>query len=147
MKKPVWNKGIPMSDEAKVKASAKLRGRKFSDEHKRKISKALKWKKKSKEHIRKIKERMLGKRSPFWKGGRGKDSNGYWEVYSPHHPYKNCHNRVKEHRLIMEKELKRFLTPEEHVHHINEDIIDNRIENLKIVTREEHNSIHKRGTT
>lgn len=33
-----WNKGIPMSKEAKFKASIKLKGRILSDEHKKKIS-------------------------------------------------------------------------------------------------------------
>jgi hypothetical protein len=33
-----WNKGIPMSKDAKLKASIKLKGRILSDEHKKKIS-------------------------------------------------------------------------------------------------------------
>jgi len=39
----------------------------------------------------------------------------------------------------------RFLIGLRHeiVHHINEDKLDNRIENLKIVSRSEHNKIHK----
>lgn len=51
--------------------------------------------------------------------------------------------RMKEHRRIMEEHLGRKLEKWEHVHHINEDPKDNRIENLMIVTSEEHGRIHK----
>jgi hypothetical protein len=47
-----------------------------------------------------------------------------------------------EHRLIMETHLGRNLTSEEHIHHINEDASDNRIENLQIVSKSEHGKIH-----
>ena len=46
------------------------------------------------------------------------------------------------HRLIMEKRLKRKLSSNELVHHINGNIHDNRIENLEIVTRSEHKKLH-----
>jgi len=38
----------------------------------------------------------------------------------------------------MEEHIGRKLTPDENVHHINEDRGDNRIENLKLVSRAEH---------
>lgn len=45
---------------------------------------------------------------------------------------------VYEHRHIMELHLGRKLLRYEHVHHINEDKTDNRIENLKVLTANEH---------
>lgn len=51
--------------------------------------------------------------------------------------------KIRPHRVIMEKFLNRPLLPTEHIHHINGDNTDNRIENLILVTASEHSKIHK----
>lgn len=50
--------------------------------------------------------------------------------------------QIKLHRYVMEQHIGRKLLPSEIVHHINEDKLDNRIDNLQIVTISEHNRIH-----
>ncbi len=50
---------------------------------------------------------------------------------------------IKEHRHIMEQAIGRKLYKNEVVHHCNGDRLDNRVENLEIMTRGEH-SVHHR---
>lgn len=52
---------------------------------------------------------------------------------------------VMEHRLVMEKHLGRFLTPEEVVHHVDEDGGNNAIENLRVMSKTEHDALHSQS--
>jgi hypothetical protein len=73
--------------------------------------------------------------------GIWKRSQGYIEIYSPYHPYRNTRNTVLKHRLVMEEYIKRFLTVDEIVHHINGDKNDNRIENLELFSSQSEHII------
>ena len=85
-----------------------------------------------------------GKRSTNWKGGR-KKTGGYVEIYMPYHPMSDVQGYVKEHRLVMEKHLGRALNTTEIVHHRNGIRDDNSPENLKVMTRGAHQSLHNKG--
>lgn len=51
--------------------------------------------------------------------------------------------RVYEHRLVMEQKLDRELLDSEHVHHIDGNRANNDPANLMLVSRSEHNAIHR----
>jgi len=74
-----------------------------------------------------------GKKAANWKGGR-QVINGYVFVYTPDHPNAR-RNRIQEHRLVMEKELGRYLEPNEIVHHLDGDRQNNAPENLVVKVR------------
>jgi len=74
---------------------------------------------------------LRGKKHGNWKGGRLMTASGYVMLHAPDHPAANG-AYVFEHRLVMEKHLGRYLTPEETVHHKNGMRDDNRIEHLEL---------------
>jgi flagellar basal body rod protein FlgC len=71
--------------------------------------------------------------------------HGYMWIWNPDHPMAHKNGYVEEHRLVMSQHLARILTPDEHVHHINGNRLDNRIENLELVSKHEHPQRHVRG--
>ena len=73
-------------------------------------------------------------------GGRVTDKDGYILIKANDHPHANSGGYVREHRLVMEEQLGRYLLPEEVVHHINGIKDDNRLENLGLYAS---NAAHK----
>ena len=98
----------------------------------------------SPESIEKMKRAISGANNYHWSGGRKKHSGGYILAYAPDHPCRDKEGFVLEHRLVMERHIGRVLSDGEIVHHKNEDKSDNRIENLQIMTRDEHLRSHMR---
>lgn len=82
-------------------------------------------------------KRRLGSNHAQWKGGR-RLSGGYVKIYSPQHPNCTTHKTVLEHRLVMEKQLGRYLKQSEVVHHLNGIKHDNRPENLVVLSDRKH---------
>jgi uncharacterized protein (DUF1330 family) len=79
---------------------------------------------------------------PNWKNGIRRLSWGYVAILSQEHPFADHQGYVREHRLVMEKHLGRYLMRNEIVHHLNGIKDDNRLENLQLMTSSEHKSFH-----
>lgn len=80
-----------------------------------------------------------GHLNPAWKGGRMSDGKGYVLIYAPDHPMADSNRRVREHRLVMERMIGRYLRPEEVVDHIDGNGMNNDPSNLRLfATNAEH---------
>ena len=94
------------------------------------------------EHI--DKRKRFGADNANWRGGR-MHHMGYVSirVYPDDffYPMASWNGYVREHRLVMAKHLGRNLSSWELIHHINGTKDDNRLENLQIVTDDEHKQI------
>ena len=78
------------------------------------------------------------KNNTNWKGGISTYPDGYRIVKQPTHPFADKNGYVREHRLVMEQKIGRYLRPDEMIHHINGNRKDNRLENLEITNRTNH---------
>ena len=91
-----------------------------------------------------LKGRYVGDKNPSWKGGIITGSYGYIMIRKPEHPSSDKRGYVLLSHLVMEESLGRQILPTEVVHHINEDRTDNRLENLMVLSRDEHPSYHRK---
>lgn len=161
IKEVIMKKGQKMSTQQKEKISKALVGHpsfmvgyKHSEKIKKGISKAHKGKhlspktefKKGHRHsqttLKKISNkligRFLGSKSPTWKGGRVIRS-GYIMISI-------MGKYIREHRLVMEKHLGRFLRPKEVVHHIDGDRANNQLNNLMLFSNSSaHRKVHSKS--
>jgi len=75
------------------------------------------------------------------RSGRRIGDNGYVYLFQPDHPLAMAHGYVAEHRAVA------FAAglldePAMHVHHVNGDKTDNRLENLDVLSPSEHAALH-----
>lgn len=82
-----------------------------------------------------------GDKNGNWRGGRRIDQEGYVHIYAPNH-LRASSGVVREHVLVMEKIIGRFLVDGEVVHHINGNKQDNHPRNLVVMQRGSHASLH-----
>lgn len=81
-----------------------------------------------------------------WKGGRTVASNGYVliRVGKAHH-LADVRGYAYEHRVVAEAKAGRCLQSGEQVHHANGDRLDNRPENIEIVSSiQQHRFLHRK---
>ena len=134
-------------------------GKKLSEEHRRKISEANKkfhkenpdiWKGRGipEETRKKISETIKrsgmfkGEKHPQWKGGCKYDGFGYILIWKPNHPRVTKSGYVKRSHLVAEKELGRYLYPDEITHHKNGIKDDDRPEKIEVTTQSKHTTFH-----
>jgi hypothetical protein len=89
-----------------------------------------------------MKGKNTGRRKLVYKPHYDKD--GYLKRYAADHPFAEGRKIMFVHTIIMEQHIGRRLLKEECIHHKNEIKTDNRVENLELMQRGLHSSMHMR---
>jgi hypothetical protein len=133
--------GHKLSEETKRKIGLVHLGKKESKKTCKNISKGRKGIIFSEEHKKKISNSLIGKcqkeKHWNWKKGIAK-SNGYVYIKTENGYKKRC-------IILIEQKIGRELIKNEVVHHINGIKDDDRIENLQLLTKGQHSSVHMKG--
>ena len=96
---------------------------------------------------------IRGENNVSWKGGRRISTYGYILIKMSDHPFAFDDGYYPEHRLVAEKYLlndensvlidgKRYLSPEFVVHHKDKNRKNNNVDNLEVMKKGEHVSLH-----
>lgn len=67
---------------------------------------------------------------------------GYMLAYVPMHPHAHSDGYVMLHTVLVERKIGRYLYESEVVHHLNHVRDDNRLENLVLMDKKQHMSMH-----
>lgn len=95
-------------------------------------------------------QKNIGNEPPHYKGKNSPSYKGkcVWVSKKSNTPYYRItvnEKRILEHRHVVQEHLGRLLKRTEHVHHINGNSLDNRIENLEVLSASEHQHKHHLG--
>lgn len=96
---------------------------------------------------------LKGNKNASWKSDKKITNYGYVKIRCLDHPFKDCDGFVFEHRLIAERYLlneensieingKRYLKEEYAVHHLDGNKQNNVLENLQVISKQEHSKLH-----
>lgn len=124
----------------KKKDTFTMKGRKLSKEQCEAISKRNKGRIFSAE----TRAKMSDAHKIHGVGHKKERNDGYISVYFPEHPKSAKNGYIMEHILIMESIIGRHLKDSECVHHKNKNRSDNRIDNLVLMAKREHLSMHSK---
>lgn len=80
----------------------------------------------------------FGEKNGRWKGGINIDKDGYILVKKRDHPHCDPRGYVRQHRFVYEEYHKCCLLRCSVIHHKNGNKQDNRIENLQLISKKEH---------
>jgi hypothetical protein len=96
---------------------------------------------------RRISEANAGKNTgpdnPRWKGGLQMRKGRLNRLVGVDHPMAPASGYVLEYRLVMAEKLGRYLSSDEHVHHIDLDASNNDPDNLVVLTAAQHMRLHR----
>lgn len=90
------------------------------------------WKRMKQHDIPRLPAKARPEKNYFWNGGRTVDRDGYVLVRATTHPYATRNGYVREHRLVVEQQLGRYLLPAEVVDHIDGNRGNNDPSNLRV---------------
>ncbi len=89
--------------------------------------------------------KLSGKNNGQWRGGKTVDKHGYVLIKKRSHPFCSSTGYVREHRLIIEKIIGRYLKPNEKVHHLEEKDNNNPKKLIAFVNHSAHVRFERNG--